>query len=271
MIAKRFPVFIIASVVFLVGCYDPPEFSATPQIAFKNIRFVDVDGFSDSLILTFKFRDGDGDLGLLSFEDGPPYHSFDYVIDANGQVVTFNADSLEPPFYKKYLYPEDQFLIGDNKLFIPVPIQPVFYSEEDNRPSVYNCQQFLYDTIFLQSFTDSIIAIPDTFYIVQNEFNRNIYIDFYRKISGNYIPITDDEFSPNSSCPEGFDSRFPIFNRENVRNQRVISGSITYPMLSQGFKSIFRNDTIQIRFFVYDRALNKSNVAVSRDFTLFDF
>lgn len=269
--------YFIILTVFLVfsSCYDTPEFSPIPKISFKKIRFVDVDGFADSLILTFNFQDGDGDIGLRSREDGFPYHSFSHVIDAEGRFVTLKSDSLLPPFRKIVLNENlnELFIIEDDKLYLPNPDPATTqqFSDTDDRPVTYNCEDYVLDSLLFISETDSFFTFADTFYIARNEFHKNIYVDFYRKLNGNYQLITDNEFSPNSACPEGFDSRFPVFNPRNIRDQNAISGTITYPMLSQGFKSIFRNDTIQIRFFIYDRALNKSETVRSRDFTLFDF
>ena len=66
--------------ISLLGCYDAPYLSDEPAISFNLIEFVVVDGAADSLILTFNFEDGDGDLGLAIDEVYPPYHTFNYVV-----------------------------------------------------------------------------------------------------------------------------------------------------------------------------------------------
>ena len=72
--------YCLASILVL-GCYDAPYFPEEPAISFNQIEFVEVDGAADSLILTFNFEDGDGDLGLAIDEVYPPYHIFNYVVE----------------------------------------------------------------------------------------------------------------------------------------------------------------------------------------------
>ncbi len=221
----------------LAGCFDPPEFPDTPSIAFESISFVEVDGNLDSLILTFTFEDGDGDIGLSPEDLAPPFHSFDLVIDSRDSIITISDDNVVPP-----LYVIDPF---SNRRF---------FSDTDNRPP-FNCDEW-----FINSATE------DTIYIQPNEFNKNIYIDIFRKRNGNYI-LLDNDLSAGL-CTQTFDARIPIFDEANVG--RALSGSISYAMLSQGFIPLFRLDTIKIDFFIYDQALNQSNLASTPDFVLPD-
>ena len=64
--------FICCSLL-LVSCVDVPNFDNTPRISFNNIeKFVVFDSFSqsysDSVVITIDFEDGDGDLGISSAE-----------------------------------------------------------------------------------------------------------------------------------------------------------------------------------------------------------
>ena len=68
------PLFIIS--VTTTSCFEPPEFSDEPEISFNSIEFVPVETRRDSLILTFNFRDGDGDIGLDNTFTLFPYHAF---------------------------------------------------------------------------------------------------------------------------------------------------------------------------------------------------
>src|SRR5688572_27088693 len=64
------------SILAVSSCFDPPEFPIIPEIAYENIRFVDMPDPSpfeystDSLVLELSFKDGDGNLGLGSTELG---------------------------------------------------------------------------------------------------------------------------------------------------------------------------------------------------------
>ena len=234
-------VLVLAFGVFLIGCFEPPEFAVEPSISFAKLEFKPVANASDSLVLTFNFQDGDGDIGLSPNQTGFPYHPFNLVIDSEDSPVFFNDDRVIAP------------------LFLVDPLdRRTFFSEEDNRPP-YSCDQYV-----IQEFFSSGDA--DTVYIQQNEFNRNIYIDFYRKENGEYVSI-DDQLSLGS-CAEAFDARIPIFDRDNLG--RSLSGTISYALLSQGFPLVFLNDTIKMDFYIYDQALNRSNVTSTGDFTLRD-
>src|SRR5436189_1142907 len=96
--------------VFVAACADPPQYSNTPEIIFDNIIFRDVADPSavDSLIISVRFKDGDGDLGLDATETGSPYHDKTYYRFANGVYVTYKTkrtvagfDTL-PPFVHPY-------------------------------------------------------------------------------------------------------------------------------------------------------------------------
>lgn len=81
--------FVISSLVALLsGCYKEPTFDVVPSIEFADIRKQTVldaiDGQKkDSVILTIKFQDGDGDIG------------FDSKLD----VDAINAASLKGDFH----------------------------------------------------------------------------------------------------------------------------------------------------------------------------
>ena len=60
-------------VVFLISCERPPELSSTPFIEYQNVEFKQVNDAQDSLIVTIRFEDGDGDLGLSNNDTGPPF------------------------------------------------------------------------------------------------------------------------------------------------------------------------------------------------------
>ena len=233
---------LAASLTFLVGCFDPPEFSEVPEIKFKNIRFVEVENALDTLMLSFEFQDGDGDLGLVPEIDFAPYQPFWQVEDNNGDFVFFGepADSVALP------------------LFIVNPLnlsQRSFYSDTYT-PLPYNCKDWF---IRAEPFQDTVL-------IVENEWNKNIRIDIFRKIGGEYIFINDQLSA--GDCTEDFDARIPIFDLGNVIEERPISGVINYALLSQAFIPVFRNDTMKFEFYIYDLALNRSNIAETPDFVL---
>ena len=81
---KKVSAFIIFGVIFsLSGCYKETTFDVTPSIEFKDLRKeIRIDAFTgskkDSLILTIKFQDGDGDLGVNEKEKAAAEVKSDY-------------------------------------------------------------------------------------------------------------------------------------------------------------------------------------------------
>ncbi len=85
---KKVSVFLFLLVlVGLWGCYDEVSFDNKPSIVFVSLtKEIRLDQFSgskkDSVILTIKFQDGDGDLGLNETEKtkAEATNDFNYII-----------------------------------------------------------------------------------------------------------------------------------------------------------------------------------------------
>jgi len=105
-------------------------------------------------------------------------------------------------------------------------------------------------------------VVNDTIWVKVNPDQYNIFIKFFIKRGGNY---TEYDFS-GPPFYSTFNGRFPRILTEE--RDRAIEGTIKYAMLSLGWNSVFRNDTLRIDVQVQDRNLNKSNVISSPDFTL---
>ncbi len=222
------------------GCYREPDISDTPIVEFRDLKFVQGPSF-DSLILSFYFEDGDGNVGLFSNETFPPYHPFDYVVDANDSLVTLSSDA--PPPYS---------------LITPGTLSETFLSDTDIR-TPYNCEDY------------AIIDFgtgADTFFIKKNEFHYNLHLVFYRKVNGVFEEIDLESVFGVTSCGITYDGRIPVFDEESVDNKRPVRGTITYPITSSGFPFIFGNDPFKIEFYIYDFSLNRSNVGSSPELTL---
>ncbi len=59
---------LLISSTFLGGCFSVPEFPLTPEIEFDRISSVPrldqtIGAYKDSIVISVKFKDGDGDLG----------------------------------------------------------------------------------------------------------------------------------------------------------------------------------------------------------------
>jgi hypothetical protein len=95
---------IIFSAVVLSNCSKAPVYPETPEIEFESMQRY---SSGDSVVLTIKFKDGDGDLGLSDDETTSPYQEYDYVKNGSGQYVEI-GDSPSNPAYNCFDY-----LIGD--------------------------------------------------------------------------------------------------------------------------------------------------------------
>ena len=147
------------------------------------------------------------------------------------------------------------------------PFHPLEYQTDSNwdlitysnRPSdapVFNNRDWVINPLVDNA------EVNDTIWVKVNPDQYNIFIKFFIKRGGNY---TEYDFSAPPFYST-FNGRFPrILTAER---DRAIEGTIKYAMLSLGWNSVFRNDTLRIDVQVQDRNLNKSNVVSSSDFTL---
>lgn len=78
---------ILLAIGLLIGCYKEVSFDVKPAIEFKTLKKeIRIDQFAgskkDSVILTIKFQDGDGDLGLNEKEKttAEQKNDFNYII-----------------------------------------------------------------------------------------------------------------------------------------------------------------------------------------------
>jgi len=92
------PLWFLFIFLSIIACKDRPEFPSTPVISLNDYYFREIQGISlDSLIIKIRFQDGDGDLGLESFETYPPYHLYDVVKNQSGDTVR-HGDPGAPPY-----------------------------------------------------------------------------------------------------------------------------------------------------------------------------
>ena len=240
--------------VFLLlftSCFEQDEFPDTPSITFEEIVFLDNNISADSLVIEFSFQDGNGDIGLSNASDLlPPYHIYDFIIDSEDSVISISRDisDAELPLYRAPVFIEEQ---NGNLTYVYLTQQREFFSETDNRPQ-YSCDSYE-------------IIESDTIYISRNELYFNFHIAFEKKVGDDYLPVNFRQIFNSQDCDLGnFNSRIPIFDADGQ------VGTIKYAMLSQGFSLAFLDDLIRARFYIYDRAGNKSNEVVTPDFILTD-
>ncbi len=87
----------------------------------------------------------------------------------------------------------------------------------------------------------------------------NLFLIPYKKIDGEYIKIDVDPNLPPLNYRIAHDPRM-----DRVGQDKTLKGEIT---LDIQYQSIPPYDTIKYDFYIVDRAMNKSNIASTRDIT----
>ncbi len=233
---------IILSILFFTSCFDQPELSDVPYIEFKRLTYHELDVGTDSLVLTFSIEDGDGNVGLFPEDDYVPYHPYNVIIDNRDSIVRLVGE-FEPPYYS----------VDPNN-------NRALFSEVDNRPP-YSCE------FYLDLGEEAENSGDRAAFIQQNPFHNNLNIDILKKISGEYEKVDYAAYIGTDDCSSSsFSARIPVFDEDNLG--RTMKGEISYTMLSEGHKYVLSRDTFKVRFSLYDRELNLSNVVETPDLTL---
>ncbi len=139
----------------------------------------------------------------------------------------------------------------------------VVYNEDGNTIK-YGSQPGLpeYNTIEWKIIKDEDGLAKDTILIEINENHYNFFVRFYKKIGGKYI-----EYDWRKIYEQTFDGRFPYLKDKEDNSNSPLEGSLRYNMLSSGWMLVFP-DTLKLSLQIQDRALNKSNIVETPDFTL---
>lgn len=230
--------FLIVS-VGLNACFDPPKYPIQPQIEFESIEFKEYgsgfDAEADSLILVISFKDGDGDLGLDPSEQGCVsetvcYNNKFYFRKSDGNLVTYTDKRTDPNFSS-----------------LPEFVKP------------FNCINWEVRN------DDNVI---DTLYFEFNPDYYNITVDFLVKnpSTGSFEEFDWTKEFNYPLCGGTFDGRFPILFTDKPGSP--LEGNLKYSMGSLGFKALFSIKTLKLRIQIKDRALNKSNIIETPEFTL---
>ena len=74
-------------------------------------------------------------------------------------------------------------------------------------------------------------------------------------------------FEPQCN-PLTFNGSYHLLNLPDPNRSRPLEGKLKYSMESAGWELIFRQDTMKLDIYIYDRALNKSNTITTPDFVL---
>ena len=227
-----------------------PENSVVPKIQLQSIAFKNEYQSTkkpDTLILTIKFTDGDGDLGINGDETAiytgandstdinSPYY---FVYDTTKNTVWYythrNNVSL-PPAYKYVDYASSQRI--HSHPFDTLPPLTCKNWEQRQVPA-------------------------DILYIQTNPYNNNIFVDIYIKnADGSYTYFDPTKIYPfgNLCVTNFFNGRFPILSSD-LGKKSSLDGTITYKIQSAGLCLFLCGKTIKVKTYILDRAFHKSNL-----------
>ena len=221
---------LIGLVTMLVSaCLTAPEFPNEPSLSFNNIIFKK--GGSEFSIDTL--------ILTMNFRDGDG----DLGLNPDG-------DDLLDPFHEFWVFTKDD---GSGDYVTLADFGKPGFEILPPYEFPYSCINY------------STIIENDTFYTEPNIYHHNIYVDFFVKKNGIYTEF-DWSAINQPACNPNYDGRFPLLN-ESLRD-RPLEGKLKYKMQSVGFDLLFRDDSLKLEFYIYDRAHNKSNVVSTPDFVL---
>jgi hypothetical protein len=270
------------------SCFDPPEFPDVPEIVFEDVVFCDVADNSkpDSLIIYIKFKDGDGDLGLDAQSIqyvSKPYHYATFYQALNGALAEVDvvAGQVTSSTGTEFI---DVLDIADptagDLAFPRTRKNPAYTSQLPLYSCVdYEFREFIIhssDTAALDNLSKyedtlrnesgTFYIIRDTLYLRSNPDHFNIEVDFLVKTDPNNSDPEQrfTEFDWRKERCSTFDGRFPFLSETST----ALDGSLKYNMESRGFNILFGGQTLKLRIQIKDRALHKSNIVETPEFTL---
>ncbi|MGC3948711.1 MAG: hypothetical protein QM762_30125 [Chryseolinea sp.] len=273
--------FLFAVSAVVTACFNPPEFSDTPQIDFLNVYFKEgtTNSPTDSLVVTISFRDGDGDLGLDDDQIEEPYNDIFYGLASDGNVVQLGKKTeftdlpqfvdvppgvngklvtvrtLLDPAYSDNLPP----FVDAASSCTDYKLQSVYVMEEDKR--VIDASYAEIDTMKSTNGFPPIYIVRDMFYFQNNPNHRNIEVEFWVNDGTGKYNLFDWE---KEYCEVGFDQRFPVLTQK----PGPLEGNLQYALTSVGIKATFGAKSLRLKIRIRDRALNVSNDVQTEDFTL---
>ncbi|MCE2733078.1 MAG: hypothetical protein O9302_08615 [Cyclobacteriaceae bacterium] len=285
-------------VLIAVSCFEQPQFSDTPVIELENVYYREVGGIgdADSIVVSFSFRDGDGDIGIprvfidettTTDDTSDPYHEKDFFLaTGNGQLatvptVTIFADTIQngllQPIGLTVLNPE---ALNGTLVSNRTRSEAGYGSLPVYNPDELGCFNYTNDVVFLPEIFQSVldedhkvlgittnlltgqrfIKLRDELYFQFNpEYNN---LDVSIEVEGNGGVFT--EFNWQRIYCENFNARIPVINNERIATE----GILTYSLVSTGFRTVFTNKRIKLRLKIRDREQNVSNELLTQAFRL---
>ncbi len=295
---KYLPAFFL--LVFTASCFEQPQFSDIPEIELENVYYREVGGIADadSIVVSFTFRDGNGDIGIprvliientTTDDTNNPFHEKDFFLaTGNGQLATVPTETLFAdtiqngilqPIGLRVLKPQtNNGILVSNRTRSETGYSnlPIY------NPDELGCFNYTDDVVFIPEIFESIlddnhnvlgittdlltgerfIKVRDVLYFQFNpEYNN---LDVTIEVEGNGGVFTPFDWQ-RIYC-ENFNARIPVISDETTATE----GKLSYALVSTGFRTVFTNKRIKLRLKIRDRDLNVSNEIVTQSFRLDD-
>jgi hypothetical protein len=279
---KRLLYLLLPFLLFIEGCEknEEPTYAIEPFIEDGNLIYIDGEA-TDSVKLTFLYRDGDMDLGLTPQDVDSPYHALNLFVEDGTSLIKVSTNMEEIiTSNDSHTYPVLNLTSSENKKLVTIRTREkepfgflpksgcMYYTMieflvPDKNKSVFDEYIWMRDTFLVNN--EKHYLVIDTVYFEVNPNHYNIEIDFLTEQSdGSY-----EKFDWFENFCLTYDGRLPIIqtNKSGVIQSgpfrvTLISGSrgeITYTMAGLGFKALFANKRIKLQVKIIDRALHVSN------------
>lgn len=196
-----------------------------------------------------------------------PPENFPSVPEITFRDMAFASSSGADSLIVKIGFRDAEGDLGLNPTDVDPPFQPVNFLRNNSGNLIVYSQRPASAPSFnpidwvINPIVNNVI-VRDTVQVEQNEDHNNIFVKFFIKRNGSFTEFRwqDPPFFTT------FNGRFPRILNNN--QGQPVEGDLQYAMLSFGWESIFRNDTIRIDIQIQDRALNRSNIVSSPEVTL---
>ncbi len=212
---------VVVGTMILGSCFDPPTYSNIPGIEFNDLYFAK-GTLTDTLSVSIKFKDGDGDVGLAQGDTLSPYNNKFYYRLSDNTLLNYKQKRTNPNFDT-----------------LPAYVKPYYCTNWEIR---------------------SINKKIDTLYFRTNQNYYNIFVDFYIQ-NGQTLEYElfdlETQFA-GANCGLTYDGRLPVLSKDLARKS-ALEGVVRYNMKSQAFLAIFGSKAFKLRITIQDRALHKSN------------
>ncbi|TRX62121.1 hypothetical protein FNH22_02025 [Fulvivirga sp. M361] len=236
----------------LSSCFDDPEFAREPRITFNSIIYKPRvgAGLPDSLLLLIDFEDGNGDLGIDTDEQAPPFNQKNYFSNKTGRIFDFQNETLD-----------DLLILADTAVIDTLPSYtnssfPCLFWDENPQIEV-NGQ-----------------ALDTIVYFQPNERHNNIIIKFFVDFNNDgEIDEATEEFDWRTInpgvCNTDYSGRFRVLDPEALDRPAPLEGTITRRMVQLvPFTNYLGDGLIKLKVTMFDREGNRSNTIDTPLFTL---